>query len=195
MRRVINLCILICVLLFSNMAVASDVLSVKITNSSTINVSLFNTRQGQKLFLKDYDGTILFDITLDASASYKKYFNLSLVKDGIYFVETETDYDVKVTPVIKNNKGIALINASVTTIFKPKTKLENGIVNLQFVNSKRSPITISIQDLDGVILHSEKMSGEEYIIKKAFNFSELPSGTYNLYVRLEDRVFTKEFSI
>ncbi len=195
MKRVINLSMLVCAILFSTIVKASDVLSVKIENSSTINVSLSNISKGQKLFLKDYSGTILFNVTLDAMSSYQKYFNLNTVKDGIYFVETETEFDIKVTPILKNPKGIALINNSVVTIFKPKVLVEKTLVRVQYTKSEKSPLQVMIYDKDGYMLFDEKVKDEEPIFERAYDFSEVPSGKYTIYFKLKDRKFIKEVSI
>ncbi|MBQ0735443.1 PPC domain-containing protein [Aquimarina celericrescens] len=195
MKRVINLCLLIGAICFSTVVKASDVLSVKIENSSTINVSLSNISNGQKLYLKNYSGKILFDITLDAMPTYRKYFNLNTVKDGIYFVETETEFDIKVTPVVKNSKGISLINKSVITVFKPKALVEGNIVRVMLTRSEKSPLHVSIYDQEGVMLFSENVKEDKLIFERAYNFSDVPSGKYIIYFDLKDRKFTKEIRI
>ncbi len=195
MKRVINLSLIMIAMLLSTTIMASDVLSVKIENSSTINVSLTNTSKGQKLYLKDYSGTILFNITLEATSSYRKYFNLSVVENGIYFVETETEFDLKVTPVIKNKKGIALIDNSAITIFKPKVLVENAIVKTMITVTENAPLYISIYDNDGVLMIKEKIEEEGPVFQRNYNFSGVPAGKYIIYFSIKDRVFTKEVSI
>ncbi len=195
MKRVINLSLLICAILFSTYVKASDVLSVKIENSSTINVSLSNISKGQKLYLKDYSGEILFNVTLDAMPTYRKYFNLGTVKDGIYFVETETEFDVKVTPVLKNPKGIALIQNSAVTIFKPNVAVKNSVVRVMLTRAEKTPLHISIYDREGIMLLEEKVKDDKLILERAYNFSGVPSGKYAIYFTLKDRRFIKEISI
>ncbi len=195
MKRVINLSLLVCAILFSTVMKASDIMSVKIENSSTLNVSLSNISKGQKLYLKNYSGKILFDITLDAMPSYRKYFNLNTVKDGIYFVETETEFDIKVTPVLKNPQGIALINNSVITVFKPKILVENSMVRVMLTRSEKLPLSVSIYDSAGVMLFAEKVKNDDLIFERAYNFSGVPSGKYLINFDLKDRKFSKEISI
>ncbi len=196
MKRVMNLCLLVaCTVLLSTTAKASDVMSVKIENSSTLNVSLSNISKGQKLYLKNYSGKVLFDITLDAMPLYRKYFDFNTVKDGIYFVETETEFDVKVTPVVKNEKGIALINQSVITVFKPKVLVENSLVRVMLTRSEKSPLHVSIYDREGVMLFRENVEEGTTIFERAYNFSGVPSGKYLIRFDLRDRKFVKEISI
>ncbi len=195
MKRVINLSLLVCAILFSTIVNASDVLSVKIENSSTINVSLSNISSGQKLYLKDYSGTILYNITLEAMPSYTKYFNLNTVGNGIYFVETETEFDIKVTPVLKNAQGIALINDSSVTVFKPKVRIDNTLVRVMFTRVEESPLDVSIYDEDGNMLSNENVEDDELIFQRAYNFSAVPPGEYTIHFSLKDRKFIREVSI
>ncbi|GAA4272288.1 hypothetical protein GCM10022258_15820 [Aquimarina gracilis] len=170
-------------------------MSVKIENSSTLNVSLSNISKGQKLYLKNYSGKILFDITLEAMPLYRKYFNFNTVKDGVYFVETETEFDVKITPVVKNKKGIALINQSVVTVFKPKVLVENALVRVMLTRSEKSPLQVSIYDREGVMLLNENVEEDKAIFERAYNFSDVPAGKYFIYFDLKDRKFVKEINI
>ncbi len=195
MKRVINLSLFVCAILFSTMVKASDILSVKIENSSTINVSLSNISKGQKLYLKDYSGTILFNVTLDAMPSYTKYFNMNTVEDGIYFVETETEFDIKVTPVLKNIKGVSLINNSAITVFKPKILVENTKVRVLFTRTEKSPLSVSIYDIDGFKVFNEKVDDDTLIFQRSYDFSEVPYGKYTIHFVLKDRTFIKEVSI
>lgn len=195
MKRVINLSLLVCAFLLSTVMNASDVLSVKIENASTINVSLSNISKGQKLYLKDYSGTILFNVTLDEMPSYRKYFNFETVENGVYFVETETEFDIKVTPVLKNPHGVALINNSAVTVFKPKVHVENAMVRVMHTRIEKSPLHISIYDTEGERLFNEKAADNTPIFQRTYNFSNVPSGKYLIYFTLKDRQFIKEVSI
>ncbi|MBP2832763.1 hypothetical protein J8281_11250 [Aquimarina sp. U1-2] len=195
MKRVINLCLLCGVLLWSSIIKASDVLSVKVENASTINVSLSNISKGQKLYLKNYSGEILFDVTLDAMTSYRKYFNLNTVENGIYFVETESQFDIKVTPVVKNEQGVALINKSATIVFKPKVLVEDRMVRVMMTKSDKTSLEVTVYDEEGVMLFSENVENEKTIFKRAYNFSEVPYGKYLIYFTLDNRRFVKEINI
>ncbi len=195
MKRVFKLSLFVCAILFSTVATASDVFSVKIENASIINVSLSNISKGQKLYLKDYSGNIMYDMTLTTMDTYKKYFDFSTVENGVYFVETETEFEVKITPVLKNHKGIALINDSATTIFKPKTLVEDSMVKVMLNRIKKSALNIYIYDLEGVMLFNEKVQDDVLLFERTYDFSTVPSGKYIIYFALDDRTFKKEINI
>lgn len=194
MKNLINLSLLAIILVFSNAANAAGKISVEITNSSMINVSLVDVKQGEKLFLKDYYGFVLFDLTLNASVAYQKYFNFSRVENGVYFVETESEFEIKVTPVYKSDKGISLVENSAVTIFKPQVKVNEKRVSLMFINTKKAPVSISLYDQNSVELIEEKEI-EEKIIERTYDFSTVGKGTYYLYFNMGDRAFTKEVTI
>ncbi|GAA0719669.1 hypothetical protein GCM10009430_18980 [Aquimarina litoralis] len=194
MRRVINVCLIAVVIITSNIANAAGRVSVEITNSSMVNVSLTEVEKGEKLFLKDYDGEVLFNVTLDATPSYQKYFNLSNVSDGIYFVETETPYEIKVTPLLKNQKGVSLVNQSAVTVFKPLVKTDNNIIKVMFNNTEKSPLNLTIYDSDFRLLE-EVTGNEDSLFKRTYDFSKMPKGEYEFYFSLKDRTFIKKVSI
>ncbi|GAA3521822.1 hypothetical protein GCM10022393_40320 [Aquimarina addita] len=194
MKNSIKLLVLTFILVFSNTVFAAGKVSVAITNSSMVNVSLANVAQGEKLFLKDYYGVVLFDATLDASAAYQKYFNFSDVKNGLYFIETESEFEVKVTPVLKNGKGVSLVNNSAVTIFKPQVKVDENKVSVMLINTKKSPVNFSIYDQNNILLVEEKAINDK-ILERIYDFFNVKKGTYFLYFSLEDRTFMKEVTL
>ncbi|AXT50057.1 hypothetical protein D1818_04130 [Aquimarina sp. BL5] len=194
MKRVINLCLLALVITTSNIANAAGRVSVEISNSSMVTVSLTEVVKGEKLFLKDYHGEILFNVTLEATPNYQKYFNLGNVPDGVYFVETESLYEVKVTPLLKNKKGVSLINTSAVTVFKPQVSVENNLMKVMFNNTEKSPLTLVIYDNEGRVLE-EIIGYDKSILKRTYDFSKMPKGEYQLYFSLKDRTFIKKVSI
>ncbi|KAA1246113.1 hypothetical protein [Aquimarina sp. RZ0] len=194
MKRVINLCLLAMVIAFSNFANAAGKVSVEITNSLMINVSLKEVSKGEKLYLKDYYGEVLFNITLKEMPSYQKYFNLNNVPDGIYFVETENEFDVKVTPVLKNKKGVSLIDNSSVIIFKPQVLIDNNIVKVLYNNTKKRPVTITMFDTKWNVL-DEVIDNIDDVFTHTYDFSKMPKGDYQIHFTLQDRVFIKKISI
>ncbi|KAA1246114.1 hypothetical protein [Aquimarina sp. RZ0] len=194
MKRVINLCLLAMVIAFSNFANAAGKVSVEITNSLMVNVSLKEVAQGDKLYLKDYYGEMLFNITLDEMPSYQKYFNFNNVPDGIYFVETENVFDVKVTPVLKNKKGVSLIENSSIIVFKPQVNTEKNIVKVMYNNIKKLPMNMAIYDSKWNLLE-EVVNNTDEVFKNTYDFSKMPKGAYQIHFTLKDRIFIKKVSI
>ncbi len=195
MKRTLKFSLLAVLLLLSASTQAS-VLSVKIENSSTINVTLSNIIKGQKLSLKDYYGVKLFDITLTAMPSYKKLFDFKTVKGGIYFIETETDFDVKITPVVNNAYGVSLINNSTITIFKPTILLKDKILMMNMTRVAKVPLLISIYDKNGSLIFDEKFEGDMAVVKRTYNLEKLPKGEYDMHFDISgERVFIKDFTL
>ena len=168
MRKVINLCLLVVTILLSGAVNAAGKVSVEITNSSVINVSLTKVLKGEKLILKDFYGEVLFNTTLETSSNYQKNFNLSNVPLGLYFVESESLYEIKITPILKNNKGISLIDTSLVTFFKPQVSSENSIVKVLLNNQ--------YLDLrDGSLSLQPKQNGFHSVI----NLHSIQEGDFN----------------
>jgi len=190
-----NISIFVFVVLINTIASASNILSVEVENYSTINVTLSNTSKGERLSLKDYSGTTLYDITLDGDLSYSKFFDFSEVEDGIYFVETETEFDVKITPVIKNSLGLSLIENSTVTVFKPNVSVHGGTVDILISKLDDSPVEVSIHDALGSVIYDEELGEETSVIKRTYNVESFPHGYYDIRFSVNDRVFVKEIKL
>lgn len=176
------------------MSNAATNVSVKITNVSMVNVTLSNVTSGERLYLKDFNGDILFNLKLDKAKSFNKYFNFSQAEDGIYFIETETEHSVKVTPILKNAAGVSIVEESSVTVFKPQLKIEGKKVKVLFYNVGNVPLDVIIFDNDYTIV--DEVSGNlETEFKRTYDFSKLPSGTYNLYFELNERSFLKTIDL
>ncbi len=195
MKRVVNLVPLICVFLLSTTVMASDLLSVKVENSSTINVVLSNTFKGQRLTIKDYAGVTLYNVKLSKKSLYSKFFDFEKAENGIYFVETETKFDIQITPVIKTENGVSLVEQAVETIFKPGVVVDGDYIKLLYTRSKESPLTIAIYDDNGTLLFDEEVDEGTSIIKRTYNISQLPNGSYDVDFNTSDRVFTEKVKI
>jgi len=131
---------------------------------------------------------VVFMISISANAS------------GILSVKIEnssvTDFEVKVTPVIKTHYGVNLINKSEVTIFKPKVHVNNGIVKVMLTRTANTPLTVSIYDVNGVLLIDENATQEDGVIfERNYNFSQIASGTYFINFDLGDRKFSKEITM
>ena len=194
MRKVINICLLVVTILSSSVITAAGKVSVKITNSSMITISLTEVAKGEKLMLKDFYGEVLFSTTLEASSNYQKNFNLRSESDGIYFVESESEYEVKITPVLKNKQGISLIDTSSVTLFKPQVSVEDTEVKIMLNNTRNYSVDMIIYDDNNFVL--EEIEGnQEELLKRTYDFSKMPKGNYYIYFTIKDRSFINKISI
>lgn len=194
MKKVINLCLIVCFILFSTIAKASNALSVKIKNSSTIKLSLSNISNGQKLYLKDYSGNIIFHATLNAMPLYTRHFNFSKVKNGIYFVESETESEIRITSIVKDVNGISIVKDSAITIIKPKVQV-NGLKVKVMMTNIDVQLKVSIYNRNGLLIFKEEIEENKFGFQRVYNFSSLPIGKYIIHFKLKDRTFVKEISV
>ena len=114
--------------------------------------------------------------------------------DGIYFVESESEYEVKITPILKNTQGVSLLNESSVTLFKPQVSVEDRIVKLLLNNTENYSINVIIYDNNGSALE-EIIGSKEDVFKRTYDFSTMPEGEYQVYFRIDDRSFVSKFTI
>ncbi|UZO79797.1 hypothetical protein NBT05_12645 [Aquimarina sp. ERC-38] len=183
------------VLLFASMAMkADDGLSIEINNISFVNVSLTNVEKGDKLILTDQSDVVLYNITLEASNQFRKYFNLHNVPNGTYYVEIENQKYIKKTPIIKTDNGVSLQEGSEVTVFKPQIEVADKVLKVLFVNTELKPFTLSVYDKSGILLSTSKINEKE-VLTKTFDFTTMPKGVYSVNVDVDDKSFSKSFSI
>jgi len=69
---------------------ASNKLNVKVAsdNSKILSISLMEVVSGEKVYIEDIKGEVLFSEDLQESKEYNKVFNLSSLPVGLYFIGT-----------------------------------------------------------------------------------------------------------
>ncbi|WP_025740101.1 hypothetical protein [Aquimarina pacifica] len=200
MKRVMKLSLVVFAMLLSNITAASDDISVKVENSSTINVTLSNVFKGQRLTITDYYGKVVYNVKVDRKSTlFSKVFDFETFTDGVYYVETETKSDIRITPVIKSIKGISIVDRAVETISKPKVVVEGDYLTLTYnqSQSEKSPLIIYVYDYNGSLVFEEDVKEDHEVIRRNFNISKLPIGKYTVDVTLtnSDRFFTQEIKL
>ncbi len=191
MKKLINVCLLVVLIAFTGSLKASESVSVEVTNS-LVDVSLTNIVKGEKLNIKDYYGSVLYTTTLEEMPVYRKYFNFADLPNGLYFVETETPYDVTITKILKNEEKVSLIDNSEKIIFKPQISVDSKNVKVMFTNLHLDTLTVAIYDSEYNILETEISTKELYT--KVYDFSRMPLGEYEIHFTLADKVFVEKIS-
>ena len=96
---------------------ASNKLNVKVAsdNSKVLSISLMEVVSGEKVYIEDIKGEVLFSEDLQESKEYNKVFNLSSLPVGLYFIGTKEDKKIEVTPIVVSEDGVSLVENSTKT--------------------------------------------------------------------------------
>ena len=190
MKNLLRVTVLVLALVLGNNVSAKDI-EVK-ANKEQLVVKLENTQEGSTLVLTDMDGEILFKDTLMES-SYKKALNLHNIPSGTYFLKFEKNESIVTTVITKNDEGVNVNNASSKIFFKPFYKTIEDKVMVSFTNPGNEDAIFRVYDRNGNLMNSS--TNNDLVIKKTFDFSEVPSGKYMISLTVGDRTITKTITL
>ena len=169
-------------------------LGVSEKDAKTLTISLSNVKESDFLKIKDIQGNSIFAKNLKAATSYSKALSMRSFTNGVYFVELETAMVIKVTPVIKNNTGIDLIEDAARIILKPRYAQEGKIITTSIVNLEERPVDIAIYDVNGRIINSE-YEVVDSVIKRSYDFSNLKENKFTIAVKQNGREYNQEIDL
>ncbi len=159
-----------------------------------VNISLKSVSVGERLVIKDFDGTSLFRKTFRQISNFEKSFSLKEVNNGMYFVEVENDSQIQITPVLKNDLGVTLIEKAAKFIFKPQYLKDGDIFKFSLLNTNEEAIKIKMYTENGDEFAKEE-GVNDLIIKRTYSTKELPRGSYTLVIHKGKKTFSKDFNV
>ncbi|WP_445725568.1 hypothetical protein [Flavobacterium sp.] len=165
--------------------------SVKFTvvNSKMIDLKLENKDGKIQISLKDQHGEVLHSEKFKGSNFAKKY-DLKILPMGHYYFEIEGESKIKMIPFEVTDKEVAYNHELETIYFKPTILQEKDAVCISKLALEKEDLTIVFLDENDNLLYNETISGPGKLAKK-LNIKQLEKGTYRLYVRSGDRVYSE----
>lgn len=155
-------------------------------------ISLENVKQGQQLFIKDYNGVVLYNEVLEKNGTYSKKFDLSALPLGNYYFELVKDMEIKVTPFKVDFDKVEIHTEKETTIFKPFVKSKENKVYLSRLSMNNQPLKVNIYyqgPSEDQLIFSEKIENEN-IVERIYALDEKQKGLYKIIVLTEGRTFS-----
>ncbi len=164
-----------------------------VTFSKVAVVEFVNAKKGQKLLVKDEYGIILHSETIKNSGDLSKAFDLNKLKNGLYTIELEKDFEIVIKPFeIKNSKAVFLTSEE-STIFKPNVRTENNKLLVSQMTLGSNPIEVEIY-YDGSLIYSESINGEK-TMNRIYKLSETETGNYHAIIKSDDRTYVEYFEL
>ena len=190
MKNLLRVTVLVLALVLGNTLNAKDI-EVKVKKEQLV-VSLENTQGGSTLILTDMNGEVLFKDTLMKS-SYKKALDLHSIPQGTYFLKLEKEDSIVTTVISKDNEGVTVNKASSKIFFKPFYKTLEDKVMVSFTNPGYEKATFRVYDMEGNLMTSS--TNNDLVVKKTFDFSEVPAGKYMIALTVGERTITKTITL
>lgn len=193
MKNVLRMSILVVFLLTGVNVKASESFGVRVMDKQNLLVELERVEEGTVLLLQDKNGEILFRDSIMSKESYKKILNLEVIPSGTYFLSLEKENRILSTVLVKNSAGVEIKEEVSGIIFKPAYKVEDGKVRFFLSNPEKNNIQVTVYDENGVEIGSS--SSSKAVIRKTFDFSNVPAGNYIMQVKTKDRNFSRKLTV
>ncbi|WP_417887861.1 hypothetical protein [Zunongwangia sp.] len=192
MKNLLKISLLALTLVLSNTLSAKDI-DVKVNKENRLVVELANSQKGAELVLADIHGEVLFKDYLKSS-SYKKALDLNEIPRGTYFLSIEREDSILTTVISKSNKGVIVNDENSKIFFKPFFKTVDGNkVKVSFTNPQYKDANFRVYDDNGIEVASSV--NNDLVVKKTFDFSNVPSGKYTISLLVGDQVVDKTLDI
>ena len=162
------------------------------TLSKVAIVEFVNVKKGQTLFVKDQNGLILHSETIKENGQLSKRFDLSQLKEGEYALELEKDFEIIIRPFEIKNNAITFFESQETKVFKPVIRKENNKLLISQMSLESKPVVVEIY-FDDELIYSETTKGEK-TMNRIYKLSKYETGDYRTVVKIDNRIYKKQFT-
>jgi hypothetical protein len=192
MKTIIRKTVLVALMLgtFSSYATGTTLLENKATEAK---VELVNVKKGQRLYIKNSEGDILYQEKIQRNGTFVKNFDFSSLKDGNYTLEINKDFEIEVSP-FSVQSGKAIFNKKEEkTIFKPVVRTNDNKVMVSKFDFEAAPLQVTIY-YEGDVIFKETVTGGN-VLQRVYKLRKEIKGDYKVVMKANDRSYTNEFSL
>lgn len=162
-------------------------------NRNINNLEIKNVKKGQRLFIKNANGAIIYKEEVTSNGNFKTAFDFSSLKNGYYTLEVSKDFQIEITPFTIVLGEVTFHKKAETTVFKPVVRTEDNKVLVSRIDFKNNPLEISIF-FEGKRIYNDTVKGK-VILERVYQLRKDISGKYKVVVKANDRTYINEFSL
>lgn len=160
----------------------------------TITDSPNKEKTKASVVVKDASGAVIFLSPIKQKGDLTTLFDYSLLEDGYYSIEIENEYLVEIHAFKVFENKVEFIDMSTKTIYKPVFQKENSKISISKVALDSSQMKIEIY-YENELIHSETISSEHPILKRAYQLDSREKGNYYAVMTSNGRVYTEKFKL
>ncbi len=170
-------------------------LTIKEKETNVTSIRFENVIQGSSLTIKDENGLVLYNESIEQSGDYSKGFDLSSLPNGDYFFELNSELKLVVIPFNVDASEVVLDKGSEESIYKPAVITKENMVYVSRTAIDESPLSCKIYYADNYdLVHRAKFEEMEEV-NKTYDFSTAKKGNYVFVFEYKGRKFTKNIKI
>ncbi|CAM4186669.1 hypothetical protein ZORO111903_06030 [Zobellia roscoffensis] len=193
MKKVVRTAAMIALLLTTTVGFASEPkLSVVPNENVKSFVYELDAHAGRTTIkFMDEEQNVIFFETVE-KADYAKKFDLSNLKDGLYFFKSEDELSSVSYTISVKGSDVEVIDKKENS--KPVFRIKGKMVFLNLLNLDSKDVEIKVFDSSNRLVFSEKRENQ-MVIEKAFDFTKAYEGEYTVVVRDSKETYYKEVSV
>ena len=180
-------------LIFGSLTAYSNEVNLKKEAKFSTKIEVDNVKNRQLLFIKNTSGKIIHKeiINLERATPYE--FDFSGLENGYYTLEINKDFQIEIKPFTIISGEVIFHKKGEKTIFKPVIRAEKNKIFISKLNFIETSIHISIY-YENEIIFTDNVKGDS-IIEKIYSLQKDKKGSYKVITIVNDRKYTKEFSL
>jgi hypothetical protein len=191
MRKVIiALCLHFCVagIVFAD----SPTLLFSLSDSTLARIGVINEYDfSLRLRILTEDGTAIFSEKINEGETYFKFYDLSALPSGTYFIRVVgKNYKDGKSFHIENGKVV--LNTSPGTL-EPTFEIKHNQLHVLLNNHFQQSVSLTIRD-NSTVLYQE-LAIDDLAVNKTINLNGYPNGSYILTVKSTENLFNYEFNV
>lgn len=180
--------------LFKNILVLAVMLGTYTSYANaTLEITSNMVSKGDYISVSDSSGEIIYSGRVNYDGNLKNLYDFSHLKDGIYTVELNKDFEIKINSVQVQNHNVTFLNNKNETIFKPVFRSVDSKIIISKLALDSQEMIVELYFGDELIL-SETVKGSE-ILNRVYKLDETLNGEYTAIIKSNDRVFIENFRI
>jgi hypothetical protein len=193
MKTVLKLTTVIAFLLTTVVSTAREPKVNLIASSEAKSLVLTMNNTSSKFGIKfmDEEAHVIYSGKL-SDGSFSRKFDLNSLKDGLYFVSVEDEFNTYVYTVSLKGKEVKIVHRE--EAYKPFFRKTNDKVYINFLNLDKSDVSVKVYDADYRVVYTETYT-DTLIVEKAFNFAGAYKGSYSVVISDNDNTYTENFVV
>lgn len=194
MKAILKLTAIAGLLLTSTLAMANDpgMYLTPLKKAKSFILKLDNQTASSTLTMTDMEDHQIFVESINGKGEYSKKFDLSKLEEGLYFVKMESSFKVVEYTLDVTEFDVEVVSSEET--IKPYFRQDGGMLYVNYLNEKLSPIVIKVVDGQNRVIFNQEL-GSSFVVGKAFNFKKALKDSYTVTISEGSNTYIKTFSV